>query len=203
MRALLVDFGGVLTTNVFDSFRQFCVGEGLEPDALKNLLKTSPEVTAQLRRLERGELSEQDFSDQIGPMLGVSDTAGLVERLFDQMHPEHQMIDAVRLARTAGIRTGLISNSWGTGRYDYAALQELFDAIVISGQVGLYKPQPEIYELGAQRVGVSPSECVFVDDLRENCEAADEVGMTSVIHRGPQATLLELERLFETSLRSQ
>jgi epoxide hydrolase-like predicted phosphatase len=201
MRGLLVDFGGVLTTNVFDSFRQFCVAEGLEPDALRNLLKTDPQVTAQLRKLERGELSEQAFSEKLGPMLGVSDTVDLVDRLFGQMGPEPEMIEAVRIARAGGIKTGLISNSWGTNRYDHASLQQLFDGIVISGQVGLYKPQPEIYELGAQRIGLSPGECVFVDDLRENCQAADGVGMTSIIHRGPEATLAELERLFQTSLR--
>ena len=92
-------------------------------------------------------------------------------------------------ARGAGIRTGLISNSMGAGRYDRDAFPELFDAVVISGDVGLHKPQPEIFQLGAERVGLAPEECVFVDDLRENCAGAEAVGMTAVLHRGAETTL--------------
>jgi putative hydrolase of the HAD superfamily len=109
------------------------------------------------------------------------------------------MLDAVRTARRAGVRTGLISNSVGTDIYDRAVLDELFDAIVISGEVGLHKPQPEIFLLGAERVGLAPAECVFVDDLRENCAGAEAVGMTAVLHRGVERTLAELERLLAVS----
>ena len=92
------------------------------------------------------------------------------------------MVAAVEAARAAGIPTGLISNSWGTGIYDRAPMQ-IFDATVISGDVGLHKPQPEIYLLGAERIGVPPERCVFVDDLRENVEGAEAVGMAGVLHR--------------------
>jgi putative hydrolase of the HAD superfamily len=105
------------------------------------------------------------------------------------------MVDAVRAARSRGIRTGLISNSVGTDNYDRAVLDELFDATVISGEVGLHKPQPEIFLLGAERIGLAPAECVFVDDLRENCLGAEAVGMTAVLHRGPGRTMPQLERL--------
>ena len=84
------------------------------------------------------------------------------------------------------MKTGLISNSWGRGRYDRDAFGELFDGVVISGEVGLYKPQPEIFALGAERVGLDPAQCVFVDDLVENCEGAEAVGMTAVLHRGAE-----------------
>ena len=110
------------------------------------------------------------------------------------------MIDAVRAARQAGIRTGLISNSVGADIYDRATLDDLFDAIVISGEVGLHKPQPEIFLLGAERTGVAPADCVFVDDLRENCAGAEAVGMTAILHRGPERTLPELERLLGIAL---
>ena len=92
------------------------------------------------------------------------------------------MVGAVRAAKEAGLKTGLISNSWGLGIYDRAPV-DLFDATVISGDVGLRKPQPEIYLLACQRLGVEPAECVFVDDLRENCAGAGAVGMTGVLHR--------------------
>jgi epoxide hydrolase-like predicted phosphatase len=102
--------------------------------------------------------------------------------------------------RAAGIRTGLVSNSMGAGRYDRSTFPELFDGVVISGDVGLHKPQPEIFLLGAERTGVAPEECVFVDDLRENCEGAEAVGMTAVLHRGADTTLPELERLLGLEL---
>jgi putative hydrolase of the HAD superfamily len=201
VRALLVDFGGVLTSNVFDSFRRFCRAHGLDPDRVKQLFLEQPEAIEELRRLERGELSEDDFAARFGAMLGIEDTSGLVDVLFAGMEPDEAMTDAVRRARSAGVRTGLISNSWGTGRYDRSVFPELFDGVVISGEVGLHKPQPEIYELGAERVGVAAAECVFVDDLRENCAGAEAVGMTAVLHRGAERTLPELERLLGVALR--
>jgi putative hydrolase of the HAD superfamily len=72
---------------------------------------------------------------------------------------------------------------------------------VISGDEGMHKPEPEIYELGCERVGLAPAECVFVDDLRENCEGAEAVGMTAVLHRGAQRTLPQLEDLLGVELR--
>ena len=193
---LLVDFGGVLTTNVFDSFKAFCRAEGLPEDTVKKIFRDREgEGLALLRRLERGELSADEFSGRCAALLGV-DPENLVERLFGGIGPDEAMIEAVRRSRAAGIRTGLISNSWGDGlAYDPALLSELFDAVVISGEVGMHKPEPEIFRLGAHRIGVVPQECVFVDDLRENCAGAEAVGMTAVLHRGAEGTLEKLEEL--------
>jgi HAD superfamily hydrolase (TIGR01509 family) len=80
-------------------------------------------------------------------------------------------------------------------------IAELFDGVVISGEVGLHKPEPEIFHLGAERIGVPPGECAFVDDLRENCDGAAAVGMTPILHRGAEGTVPELERLFGVPLR--
>lgn len=201
MRGLLVDFGGVLTSNVFDSFREFCEREGLDPDAVRRLFREDPEALALLRQLERGELDEDEFAERFGPRLGVEETTDLVNRLFAGMGPDEDMIDAVRRAKGAGVRTGLISNSWGAGRYDRAVFPELFDGVVISGDVGLHKPEPEIFRLGAERIGVPPEECVFVDDLKENCAGAEAVGMTAVLHRGSEGTLPRIEELLDVSLR--
>jgi epoxide hydrolase-like predicted phosphatase len=196
-RGLIVDFGGVLTTNVFDSFKEFCRAEGLPEDTIKETFrKRDGEGLKLLRQLEKGELTSDEFAPRFGAVIGVSDTDGLVERLFAGMGPDDAMLDAVRSARRRGIRTGLISNSWGTGlTYDQALLEELFDAVVISGEVGLHKPDPEIYLLGASKIGVPPEECVFVDDLRENCAGAAAVGMAAILHRGAETTLPELEHL--------
>lgn len=200
MKGLLVDFGGVLTTNVFESFRGFCEDEGLDPDAFLDLFREQPEARAALREVETGRISEQEFSARIGAMLGIDHTDGLIDRLFAGMAPDGAMVAAVRRAKSEGVRTGLISNSLGEGRYDRSAFPELFDGVVISGEEGMHKPQPEIYLLGAERVGLQPGECVFVDDLRENCAGAEAVGMTALLHRGADSTIAELERLLRVRL---
>jgi epoxide hydrolase-like predicted phosphatase len=198
MRGLLVDFGGVLTTNVFQSFKQFAEAEGLPPDTVKRAFKEDREALALLRRLEKGELTHEEFEPLFAERIGIENHEGLVGRLFAGVGPDERMIDAVRRARREGVKTGLISNSWGEGlAYDDGMLEELFDAVVISGDVGLHKPDPEIFHLGAERIGVPPEDCVFVDDLRENCAGAEGVGMTAILHRGPDSTLPELERLLE------
>ena len=95
----------------------------------------------------------------------------------------------------------MVSNSWGTRRYDRAVLAELFDGVVISGEVGIRKPAPEIYALGAARIGLAPAECVFVDDLAFNLAPAAELGMATVHHRDAGETVLELERLLGIPIR--
>jgi putative hydrolase of the HAD superfamily len=205
MKGLLVDFGGVLTTNVFDSFRAFCEEEGLDAEAIKRLFREDPRALACVRGLERGELSEVQFAARFGELLELEPRRrdGLVDRMFSHLEPDEQMVDAVRRARAQGVRTGLISNSMGAGRYDRSTFPELFDGVVISGDEGMHKPEPAIYELGCERVGLAPAECVFVDDLRENCEGAEAVGMTAVLHRGAQRTLPRLEELLGIELRAQ
>jgi putative hydrolase of the HAD superfamily len=200
-RGLLVDFGGVLTTNVFESFRQFAADEGLDPNAVKEEFRARGEGLALLRQLERGELTVEQFEPRFAAVLGISERAdGMVERLFAGVGPDERMVEAVRRTKASGIPTGLISNSWGRTTYDEQLIEELFDAVVISGDVRLHKPEPEIFHLGAERLGVPPEECVFVDDLRENCEGAEAVGMKAILHRGADSTLPELERLLGLSL---
>ena len=200
MRALLVDFGGVLTTNVWDSFSAFCRAEGLEEDRVRQLFRADERALGLLRELEVGALDEDSFSERFAPLLGIERHEGLVDRLFAGMEPDEPMIDAVRRARAAGLRTGLVSNSWGRGRYDRDSFPELFDAVVISGEVGLHKPQPQIFALAAERVELDPSQCVFVDDLRENCAGAEAVGMTGVLHRDATRTIARLEDLLGLTL---
>jgi putative hydrolase of the HAD superfamily len=201
VRALLVDFGGVLTTNVFESFRAFCRDEGLDPEAFLDMFRTDPDAVRELRMVERGELDEDEFARRIGGRLGVRETEGLVDRLFARTQPDGEMVAAVRRARGSGIKTGLVSNSMGAGRYDRDSFPELFDTVVISGEVGMHKPEPEIYRLAASRLELPPEECVFVDDLRENCKGAEAVGMTAVLHRGSEQTLRQLERVLGVPLR--
>ncbi len=201
MNGLLLDFGGVLTTNGFDSFRDFCVAEGLEPDAVTRLFREEPRARELVRGLETEALSEDEFGERFGELLELDDRTRLIERMFGGVRADERMLAAVRAVRAAGVRTGLISNSMGDTVYDRTTFAELFDGVVISGEVGLHKPQPEIFLLGAERAGAAPEECVFVDDLRENCEGAEAVGMTAVLHRGAERTVPELERLLDIELR--
>jgi putative hydrolase of the HAD superfamily len=198
--AVLFDFGGVLTTPVWDSFSAFCSAEGLDPGAIKDLFRADPEALALLRRLETGSVTEAEFERDFGERLGLSGREGLIDAMFEGMTPLDGMVAAVLSLRAGGIRTGLVSNSWSTGHYDREMLAAAFDSVVISAEVGLHKPQPEIYLLAAERVGAAPEACVFVDDLRENCEGAEAVGMTAIRHREPAETIVRLAELTGVAL---
>ena len=192
---LLVDFGGVLTTSVWDSFADFCRSKGLQEDAVKRLFREDPDALADLRGLETGALEEAEFERRFAKRLGLTEASDLIESMFRGMQPAPEMVDAVRTARESGVRTGLVTNSWSTSHYDRGLLKELFDAVVISAEVGLHKPQPEIYLLAAERLGEDPERCVFVDDLRENCAGAEAVGMTCVLPRSADETVARLQDL--------
>jgi epoxide hydrolase-like predicted phosphatase len=196
MKGLLVDFGGVLTTNVFDSFAEFCRDEGLPPDTVRDRFRGDPEARALLADLETGTLTAAAFEPRFAALLEVR-SEGLIERLFGGMAPDHAMLEGVREIRRNGARTGLLSNSWGDAlAYDQALLEELFDGWVISSEVRLRKPDPAIYELAVERIGVPADRCVYVDDLPGNLKPARALGMATVLHCGDAAaTLAELQAL--------
>ena len=191
---LLIDWGGVLTTNLFASFYAYCLQAGIEPQTLAGRFKADPEFRALLIALEKGEMEESLFEQRLAGLLGV-DADGLIDGLFGGVGPDQAMIEAVRRARGAGIRTALVSNSWGTHRYPHELFDELFDGVVISGREGIRKPARRMYELGAERAGLSAAECVYVDDLPFNLTPAQELGMATVHHTSAQTTIPELERL--------
>jgi epoxide hydrolase-like predicted phosphatase len=199
-RGLIVDWGGVLTTDVFASFRAFCVAEGLPPETVRELFREDPRAREVLAGLETGALGRDGFERDFAALLGVA-PEGIVERLFGAIGPDEAMLAAVRAARAAGVRTGLLSNSWRAEDYDRALLEELFDAWVISGEVGMRKPDPAIYALAAERLGLAPEELVYVDDLPGNLKPARALGMATLVHRDAAETLPELEALLGVSLR--
>jgi epoxide hydrolase-like predicted phosphatase len=194
--ALLVDFGGVLTTSVWDSFADFCREKGLDENTVKRLFRQNPEAIACLRGLETGELEEDEFEERFAGLLGLAEATDLIDSMFRGMLPCEPMVDAVRAAGARGVKTGLVSNSWSTSHYDRDLLDELFDTVVISAEVGLHKPQPAIYRLAAERIAEPPERCVFVDDLRENCAGAEAVGMTAILHRDAAESIERIEELF-------
>jgi epoxide hydrolase-like predicted phosphatase len=199
-RGLLVDYGGVLTGNVFDAFNAFCAAEGLPHDAVRERFRSDPEARNLLARLETGELDKPRFEAAFAALLGVRPER-LVERLFAALGPDDEMLAAVANARAAGVRTGLVSNSWGEGEvYERERFAQLFDAVVISGEVGLRKPDPAIYRLALERLGLPAERVAFVDDLPGNLKPARALGMTTIAHRDTPGTLAALEAALGVSL---
>lgn len=207
--ALIVDFGGVLTTPLQDAFAGFAEEVGLEiSDLVRVMLKAyAGEEDDLVTDFETGALSEEDFSKQFAHRLSEAsgleiDHEGIVGRLFKGMRLEDSMFDAVREVRKAGLKTGLLSNSWGTTTYPFDLINEVFDTVVISGEVGMRKPQVEIFQLTTGKLGVAPRRCIFVDDHSGHLKTALEVGMTTILHRTPPETIAELEDLLGLELVS-
>jgi putative hydrolase of the HAD superfamily len=211
VRGLLVDWAGVLTSALSGSLRRWAELDGVDYDAyyaaVLEWVAQDP-VEAKLNpihALERGQMTVPDFERKLAGVLRRRDgspveTEGLIERMFAHFEHQPQMSALVRRARNAGIRTGLLSNSWGN-RYPRDLWDGMFDAIVISGEVGLRKPEPEIYRYAAGQLNLPPEECVFVDDLKHNVAGAQAIGMTGIHHTSYEDTRKELERLFGLDLR--
>ena len=202
-QALLVDWGGVLTSDVFAGFKIFCEQEGIDPMRVRDLFAADPRGREALVELEIGEIDERQFELRLAALLELDEerVPGLVDRVFGSIVAEEAIFEALRIARANGIRTGLLSNSWGIERYPHDLLPELFDAVVISGQEGVRKPDQAIYEVAIERLGVPASEIVFVDDLPGNLKPARELGMTTVHHTSAADTLDQLEQHFALPLR--
>lgn len=203
IEGLLIDWGGVMTSNLFASFAAFCESEGLDPGALAHAFRKDESTRQLLFGFEEGKVAEEEFERGLGALLGLKAPEGLIDRLFAGARPDEDMVRAVREARAAGVRTGLISNSWGTSRYPRTLLSELFDGIVISGEVGIRKPALRIYQLGAEAIGLAPERCVFVDDLPFNLPPAQELGMAIIHHTDVAETIAELQQMLGVTLLAE
>lgn len=193
-RALLLDYGGVLTGPVQHSFARFEQRLGIPPGRSFELLVAASRTTGggAIGALERGEMELSAFEALLRELLAdgghaIDDRTDLLEGMFAAMQPAGGLWELTATVRDRGVRTGLLSNSWGFGAYPFDRLATHFDELILSGQVGLRKPDPAIYQLAAERVGVIASACVFVDDLARNVEVATELGMVGVHHTGDDA----------------
>lgn len=205
--ALIVDFGGVLTTPLQDSVELFA--EELEIE-LQDVVRIALSVYSGgsddlVAGFERGEIPAEDFerslAERFSQESGRSVSGeGLVERLFGTLTAEESMFEAVGAVKRAGYKTALLSNSWGLGVYPRHRFEGLLDVVVISAEVGMRKPDPEIYAHTTAALGVDPGRCVFVDDHPGHLKPAAAVGMTTVLHRNAARTIEELEGLFEVPL---
>jgi epoxide hydrolase-like predicted phosphatase len=197
---LLIDWGGVMTSNLFDGFKLFCEREGLEPTALATAFRSDEVARRALIDFECGRIEQTAFEPIVAGALGVAEHEGLVERMFGEMRNDHAMQNAVAALKRLGVRTGMLSNSWGPSTYDRRRFDELFDVVVISGEEGMRKPDPAIYELAAQRIELPYDQLVFVDDLPHNLTPAEDLGIAVVHHISAAETLPQLSRLFGIAL---
>jgi epoxide hydrolase-like predicted phosphatase len=201
---LLLDWGGVMTTNLFSAFGAFCATEGVAPDLLRQAFRHDDETRDAVIAFEEGRMDDDLFASHLARALGLPHerAEGLIDRMMAGATVEPAMVGMVRAARAAGVRVAMVSNSWGERRYPADLVTELFDATVISGREGFRKPDPQMYVLGAERLGLAPELCVMVDDLPFNLAPAAALGMATVLHRDPDATIGRLEVLLGVPLRS-
>jgi epoxide hydrolase-like predicted phosphatase len=211
LRALVVDWGGVLTGPMSTVAREWAADDGIDLDAytavMRDWLGEVGGAEARLNpihALERGELALPDFEVRLAQALSdrTGSTvlpAGLMERMFAKLEHAPDMAGLVRRAHAAGLRTALLSNSWGND-YPRDGWDEMFDVVVISGEVGMRKPERRIFERVLAELGLPGEEGVFVDDVPAYVEAAASCGMVGVHHTSYETTRLELEALFGIDL---
>jgi epoxide hydrolase-like predicted phosphatase len=208
LRALVVDWGGVLTGAVDVVWRAWAASDNVAREHLGAVLREAfgegADGTSPIHALERGEMTGAQFERLMAAELARYGSPvaaeGLLDRMLGGLTPSESMLGVVARVKQAGLRTAVLSNSWAN-EYPRQGWDELFDAVVISGEVGMRKPERRIYEHLLQRIGLPAEQCVFVDDLPGNVTAAVEVGMVGVVHRSFEQTVLELEVLLGLPLR--
>ena len=204
IRAVISDFGGVLTTPLFRSFAAFQESAGIGPDELAAAMARATEAAGgrhPLFELEKGKLTEADFLRQLERALGGgAKLDGFRDTYFEHLHPNEPMIRYVRELRDRGLRMAMLTNNvreWEPlWRAKLPDIDEIFEVVVDSAFVGMRKPDPDIYLLTLERLGggLQAAECIFVDDLEVNCEAARAVGMTAVRFVEAEQAIAEIER---------
>lgn len=210
-KGLILDWGGVLTTDLHSTMSAWAESEDVDLEqfgmVMREWLGSEGEDETRvnpMHALERGEMEVPDFEGHLAEGLSARlgrriEPTGLLARLFAHFSQAHDMTALVRRARDRGIRTGLLSNSWGNS-YPPHLFDGMFDAVVISGEVGMRKPEERIFRYTLELMELSAPECVFVDDLRHNIDAAVSFGLVGIHHVSYAETATELDILFDTDL---
>ncbi|MFI0812296.1 HAD-IA family hydrolase [Streptomyces echinatus] len=196
---LILDFAGVLTASPIEVHRAWCVSEGLEPGAWRATLNDHPEGRRLYAALEIGAIGQAEWNEGTAALLGEHvDPVNLMGRAWAEVPPAHRMIALARAARAAGHRLALLSNSFGLdpfNPYEHVGIWDLFDVHVVSELEGMAKPDPAIYRLALERIGLPAGRCVFVDDHEVNLPPAAELGITTVHVTDEDRAVAELEDL--------
>lgn len=212
IRAVISDFGGVLTTPLFQAFAAYQERVGVAFEDMGKALARATEAAGgrhPLFELEKGAMSEREFLDTLERELGGEVRLDkMSETYFENLHPNEPMIDYMRTLRARGLRMALLTNNvreweplWKAKLPD---IDEIFELVVDSAFVGMRKPDPEIYVLTVERLdGIQPEECLFVDDIDVNCHAAQALGMTAVHFRDSDQAIGEMEAVLGEATRKK
>jgi epoxide hydrolase-like predicted phosphatase len=205
VEAVISDFGGVLTSPLLDSFVAFQDSSGVP---LEELGKAMAAVAARagvnpLYELETGRMTEEAFLSALGgaltEQLGRDVTmSGFGEHYFQHLHPNEPLIEYMRELRGRGYRLAICTNNVREWEHRWRAklpVDEIFDVVVDSAFVGSRKPEPRIYQLTLERLGVSAGAALFVDDIELNCDAARALGIRAVWFRSTDQALAEIESI--------
>ena len=194
---LILDFAGVLTSNMVDVISLFESREKLAPGMFLRRGWADPRGAELYRRLEAGEIDQRDWNEGFGALLGI-ESEDLMGRLLYELDPAYEVLRVAREARAAGIRTAVLSNSLGREPHDpYAAydLRGTFDVVVFSDELGIRKPDPAIFQHTVELLGVPARSCVFADDTEANLPPARALGMTVIHALDERETAVHLRRL--------
>ena len=183
-RGLVVDWGGVVTQPLRECIAEWAVAEGLDPEGVMATL--TEHITGErnsLQALERGEVTREDIEPWLADLMAAHgprpEPRGIFERMFAPIRTIPDMLDLLRTARSRGLRTGLLSNSWGDS-YDRRGWESAFDVVVISADVGMRKPEPAIFDHVLGLIELPAADVVYVDDEFPNVVAAREHGLRAV-----------------------
>jgi putative hydrolase of the HAD superfamily len=211
-RGVIADWGGVFTTPILTTVRAWIEADEIDWDSYRTVMRRWVSQaydidggTNPIHALERGECATDEFERILAARLfrtdgGAVAAEGLLQRMFAASERVPAMYGAIRAVRRAGLRTALLSNSWGAGDYPLEDFPGLFDAVVISGEVGMRKPEEGIFLHAADALGLPPAQCVFIDDMEANVAAATDCGMTAVLHTEAAVTVAALEDLLGVPL---
>jgi epoxide hydrolase-like predicted phosphatase len=209
IRAVISDFGGVLTTPLVQSFAAVQDRTGIPFEELGKAMREieKRDGAHPLYELEKGEIAEVDFlanlADVLEPRLGHRpEMHQFSEIYFEALHPNEPMIALMRELKDRGLRMAMLTNNvreWEPRWRSMLPVDEIFELVVDSAFVGCRKPDPEIYEITLERLGdgIAAGNCLFVDDIEHNVEAARELGMTAVHYREPEQAAAEIRSALE------
>jgi putative hydrolase of the HAD superfamily len=202
IEAIVSDFGGVLTTPLLTSFMAVQDEIGITPEDLGKAMRTITEEDGEnpLYAMERGEMAEADFLDRLNdglePLLGHRpELHRFREVYFEALHPNQEMIELMRELKASGLRMAMLTNNvreWEPVWRPMLPVDEIFETVVDSGFVGCRKPEPRIYEMTLERLGLPAEACLFVDDLLPNIEGARKAGMSAVHFRDNEQAIAEI-----------
>jgi putative hydrolase of the HAD superfamily len=202
IRAVVSDFGGVLTTPLLPSFLSLQDEIGVSPEHFGTALRTLTEERGEnpLFEMERGEITEVEFLELLGkglePLLDHEPHLHRFRELFiGGLDANPPMIELLRELRAGGMRMAMLTNNvreWETLWRAMLPVDEIFEEVVDSAFVGCRKPEARIYELTLERIGMRAEQCVFIDDMAPNVEAARQLGFTAVHFQDNEQAIAEI-----------